>query len=394
MKLVNPTNKRKFDVIVVGTGLAGASAAASLAELGYNVKGFTFHDSPRRAHSIAAQGGINAAKNYKNDGDIGLPPLLRHRQGRRLPVPRGERLPPGRGVASTSSTSASPRACPSPASTAACSTTAPSAAPRSPARSTPGARPASSCCSAPTRRSCTRCRSARSSCTPRPRCSTSSSRTACACGIVARDLITGEIKSWSGHAVLLATGGYGNVFYLSTNAMNCNVTAAWRAHRKGAAVRQPLLHADPPDLHPGERRVPVEAHPHVGVAAQRRPHLGAARSSTTHRPADQIPETDRDYYLERKYPAFGNLVPRDVASRNAKTVVDEGHGVGPLKNGVYLDFADAISRLGERRRRGALRQPLRHVRAHHRREPVPRCRCASTPPPTTRWAGCGSTTTS
>ena len=130
MKLVNPDNKRKFEVIVVGTGLAGASAAASMAQLGYKVKVFTFHDSPRRAHSIAAQGGINAAKNYPNDGDSDLPPLLRHREGRRLPRPRGQRLPPRPGVASTSSTSASPRACPSPASTAACSTTAPSAARR------------------------------------------------------------------------------------------------------------------------------------------------------------------------------------------------------------------------------------------------------------------------
>ena len=186
-----------------------------------------------------------------------------------------------------------------------------------------------------------------SSCTPGPRCSTSSSRTAWPAASSSATSSPARSSSHSAHAVVLATGGYGNVFFLSTNAKDCNVTAAWRAHQQGRPVRQPLLHADPPDLHPGERRVPVEAHADVGVAPQRRPHLGARRTPTTPAPADQIPEDERDYFLERKYPAFGNLVPRDVASRNAKTVVDEGHGVGPLKNGVYLDFADAIDRLGE-----------------------------------------------
>ena len=151
-----------------------------------------------------------------------------------------------------------------------------------------------------------------------------------------------------------------------------NVTAAWRRLQARRVLRQPLLHADPPHVHPGERRLPVQAHADVGVAAQRRPRLGARRSSTTRAPPDQIPEADRDYYLERRYPASATSSPRDVASRAIKREVDEGRGVGPLKNGVYLDFADAIKRLGTGRDRGALRQPLRDVRAHHRREPLRR----------------------
>ena len=168
-----------------------------------------------------------------------------------------------------------------------------------------------------------------------------------AAGIVVRDLITGEVQSCSAHAVVLGTGGYGNVFYLSTNAKAATSPPRGGPHKQGRAVRQPVLHADPPHVHPGERRLPVEAHADVGVAAQRRPGLGARRSSTTPRSPDQIPEDDRDYFLERRYPAFGNLVPRDVASRAIKREVDAGRGVGPLKNGVYLDFAEAIERLGD-----------------------------------------------
>ena len=165
-------------------------------------------------------------------------------------------------------------------------------------------------------------------------------------GIVVRDLVTGEITTDFADAVVLATGGYGNVFYLSTNAKGCNVTAIWRAHRKGALLRQPLLHADPPDLHPGLRRPPVEADPDERVAAQRRPGLGAEGQGRRPRARSDIPEDERDYYLERIYPSFGNLVPRDIASRAAKNVCDEGRGVGPGGLGVYLDFADAIDRLG------------------------------------------------
>ena len=166
-------------------------------------------------------------------------------------------------------------------------------------------------------------------------------------GIVCRNLVTGELESHAGHAVLLCTGGYGTVFYLSTNAVNSNVTAAWRAHKRGALLRQPLLHADPPHLHPRERRPPVEAHADVREPAQRRPRLGAQEPGRP-APADQIPEAERDYYLERRYPSFGNLVPRDVASRAAKAVCDEGRGVGETGLSVYLDFADAIKRLGRR----------------------------------------------
>ena len=179
-----------------------------------------------------------------------------------------------------------------------------------------------------------------------------------------------RVPSHAAHAVVLATGGYGNVFFLSTNAMACNVTAAWRAHREGAAFANPCYTQIHPTCIPQTDDVPVEAHADVGVAAQRRPGVGAARTPTTTAPPDQIPEAERDYYLERLYPSFGNLAPRDIASRAAKRAVDSGRGVGPLKNGVYLDFADAIARLGERRRQGALREPVRDVRADHRREPV------------------------
>ena len=212
-------------------------------------------------------------------------------------------------------------------------------------------------------------------------------------GIVARDLVTGEISTHFADAVVLATGGYGNVFYLSTNAKGSNATAIWRAHKRGALLRQPLLHADPPDLHPGQRRLPVEAHADERVAAQRRPRVGAQGARRRPATRGEIPEDERDYYLERIYPAFGNLVPRDIASRAAKNVCDEGRGVGPGGLGVYLDFADAIERLGRHGRRGQVRQPLRHVRADHRRGPLRGRRCASTRPSTTRWAACGSTTT-
>ena len=273
MKLVNPANKRKFTVLVVGTGLAGAAAAATLAELGYQVKCFTFHDSPRRAHSIAAQGGINAAKNYKNDGDSiyrlfydtvkGGDFRARESNVYRLAqvsvdiidqcvaqgVPFAREYGGLLDNRSFGGAQVSPHLLrPGPDR------------PAAPARRLPGAHAAGV---ARPGRAAHQDRAARRGHQGRR-----------GVGIVTRDITTGEVKSWSGHATLLCTGGYGNAFYLSTNAMNSNATAAWRAHKKGAAVRQPLLHADPPDLHPGERRVPVEAHPHVGVAAQRRAHLG------------------------------------------------------------------------------------------------------------------------
>ncbi len=316
MKLVNPANKRKFDIIVVGTGLAGASAAATLGELGYNVQGLHV---PR----LAPPGPLHRRPGRHQRGQelpgrrrLRLPPLLRHREGRRLPLPRGQRLPAGRGVGQHHRPVRRPGRALRPGVRRPARQPLASAAPRSAAPSTPGARPASSSCSAPTRQLAHQIglgtvtalqphRDARRRRGRRPGAPASSSAT---CSPARSQL-------HSAHAVVLATGGYCNVFFLSTNAMACNVTAAWRAHRRGAPVRQPLLHADPPDVHPVQRRVPVEAHADVGVAAQRRPHLGAAKADDTRRP-DQIPEDERDYFLERKYPSFGNLVPRDVASRN------------------------------------------------------------------------------
>ncbi|MEZ5145114.1 MAG: fumarate reductase/succinate dehydrogenase flavoprotein subunit [Acidimicrobiales bacterium] len=345
MKLVNPNNKRKFDVIVVGTGLAGAAASASLAQLGYNVKTFTFHDSPRRAHSIAAQGGINAAKNYKNDGDSiyrlfydtvkGGDFRARESNVYRLAqvsvniidqcVAQG--VPFAReygglldnrsfGGAQVSRTFY--------------------------ARGQTGQQLLLGAYQAlmeqvykGTVRLYTK--------TEMLDVVVKDGR---ACGIVTRDLGTGEITSHSAHAVVLCTGGYSNAFYLSTNAMNCNVTAAWRAHRKGAAFANPCY----TQIHPTCIPASDEFQSKLTLMSESLRNDGRIWVPTAFdddRPAGQIPESERDYYLERKYPAFGNLVPRDVASRNAKTVVDEGRGIGPLKNGVYLDFSDAINRLGE-----------------------------------------------
>ena len=342
------------------------------AELGYNVKVITFHDSPRRAHSIAAQGGINAAKNYPNDGDSvyrlfydtikggdyrsreanvyrlaqvsvdiidqcvaqGVPfareygGLLDNRSlRRRAGVAHVLRAGPDRPAA---------------------------AARRVPGADAPGARGQ-------------RARSTRA-----PRCSTSSSRTAAPPASCAATSNTGEVFSMSGHAVVLATGGYGNAFYLSTNAKNSNVTAAWRAAEAGRVLRQPLLHADPPHVHPGERRLPVEAHADVGVVAQRRPRLGA-EADGRHALARPDPR-GRPRLLPRAPLPVVRQPRRRATSRRARSSARStpGRGVGPLKNGVYLDFARRDRAPRPRRDRGALRQPLRDVRAHHRRGPVRR----------------------
>jgi len=324
MKLVNPANKRKFTVIVVGTGLAGASAAASLAELGYHVECFTFHDSPRRAHSIAAQGGINAAKNYKNDGDSvhrlaevsvdiidqcvaqGVPfareygGLLDNRSFGGAQVSRtfyargqtGQQLLLGAYQALMQQVSLG-----------------------------------------------------RVNLHTKTELIDVVVKDGVAAGIVTRDLIDGEIRAWSGHATLLCTGGYGNVFYLSTNAMNSNVTAAWRAHRKGAAFANPCFTQIHPTCIPASEETQSKL-TLMSESLRNDGRIWVPKNPDDNRPPDQIPEEDRDYFLERKYPAFGNLVPRDVASRNAKTAVDEGRGVGPIKNGVYLDFSESIERLG------------------------------------------------
>ncbi len=344
-KLVNPANKRKFKIIVVGTGLAGASAAATLAELGYQVDAFTFHDSPRRAHSIAAQGGINAAKNYKGDGDSihrlfydtikGGDFRAREANVHRLAevsvdiidqmVAQG--VPFAReygglldnrsfGGAQVSRTFY--------------------------ARGQTGQQLLLGAYQQLARqvglggvRLFNRVEVVD--------IVVIDGRTA---GIVVRDLLTGEITSHAANAVVLATGGYGNVFFLSTNAMLCNVTAIWRAHRKGAAFANPCY----TQIHPTCIPQSDEFQSKLTLMSESLRNDGRVwvpKDADDRRPPDQIPEDARDYYLERIYPSFGNLAPRDIASRAAKRAVDSGRGVGPLKNGVYLDFSEAIGRLGQ-----------------------------------------------
>jgi len=345
VKLVNPNNKRKFKVIVVGTGLAGASAAATLAELGYQVDAFTFHDSPRRAHSIAAQGGINAAKNYQGDGDSvhrlfydtikGGDFRAREANVHRLAevsvniidqmVAQG--VPFAReygglldnrsfGGAQVSRTFY--------------------------ARGQTGQQLLLGAYQQLARqvglggvRLFNR--------TELVDVVTVEGRAA---GIVVRDLMTGEVTSHAAHAVVLATGGYGNAFFLSTNAMACNVTAAWRAHRKGAYFANPCY----TQIHPTCIPQSDEFQSKLTLMSESLRNDGRVwvpKNPDETRGAADIPEEDRDYYLERLYPSFGNLAPRDISSRAAKRLVDKGQGVGPLKNGVYLDFADAIARLGK-----------------------------------------------
>lgn len=345
MKLVNPANKRKHSVIVVGTGLAGASAAATMGELGYHVKAFCFQDSPRRAHSIAAQGGINAAKNYQGDGDSiyrlfydtvkGGDFRSRESNVYRLAeesvniidqaVAQG--VPFARdygglldnrsfGGAQVSRTFY--------------------------ARGQTGQQLLLGAYSALSRQI-------------EAGTVEMHSRTEMldlvlvdgkAKGIVTRNLVTGEVRSWAADAVVLATGGYGNVFYLSTNAMGCNVTAAHRAHKKGAGMANPCY----TQIHPTCIPVSGDYQSKLTLMSESLRNDGRVwvpLKVGDKRPPEQIPEDERDYYLERKYPSFGNLVPRDIASRSAKSVCDEGRGVAETGLGVYLDFADAIKRLGK-----------------------------------------------
>ncbi|MGA1522966.1 MAG: fumarate reductase/succinate dehydrogenase flavoprotein subunit [Planctomycetota bacterium] len=345
VKLVNPANKRKYKVLVVGTGLAGGSAAATLGELGYQVEAFTFHDSPRRAHSIAAQGGINAAKNYKGDGDSVFRLFYDTVKGgdfraREANVYRlaqvsvniidqcvAQGVPFAReyggyldnrsfGGAQVSRTFY--------------------------ARGQTGQQLLIGCYQALERQ---------------VKAGTVKMRTrkemldvvvvdGHAKGIITRDLVTGKIERHYGDAVVLATGGYGNVFYLSTNAMNCNVTAAFRAYRRGAAFANPCY----TQIHPTCIPVSGDYQSKLTLMSESLRNDGriwVPKAIGDKRAAADIPESERDYYLERKYPSFGNLSPRDIASRAAKEVCDEGRGVGPGGLGVYLDFADSIRRLGE-----------------------------------------------
>src|SRR6187200_2550360 len=342
--LVSPNNKQRLDVIVVGTGLAGASAAATLGELGYNVKCFTFHDSPRRAHSIAAQGGINAAKNYQNDGDSVFRLFYDTVKGGDYRAREGNvyRL--------------------AEVSTAIIDQCV--------AQGVPFAREYGGLLS------------------NRSFGGTQVQRTFYAAGqtgqqlligayqalerqvalgnvkmytrhemldivkidgkargIIARDLVTGNLERHFGHAVLICSGGYGNVFYLSTNAMGCNVTAAWKAHKKGAWFGNPCFTQIHPTCIPvtGDHQSKLTL---MSESLRNDGRIWVPKAKNDNRKPADIPEGERDYYLERRYPAFGNLVPRDVASRAAKERCDAGYGVGTSKQAVYLDYADAISRLG------------------------------------------------
>jgi succinate dehydrogenase / fumarate reductase flavoprotein subunit len=345
VNLVNPANKRRLDVIVIGTGLAGASAAASLGEMGYNVKAFCFQDSPRRAHSIAAQGGINAAKNYQNDGDSVFRLFYDTVKG-------GDYRAREANVHRLAEVSAA-------------------IIDQCVAQGVPFAREYGGLLS------------------NRSFGGTQVQRTFYAAGqtgqqlllgaysalerqvalgtvkmysrhemldvvvidgkargIIARNLVTGELERHFGHAVLLCSGGYGNVFYLSTNAMGSNVTAAWKAHRKGAYFGNPCF----TQIHPTCIPVSGDHQSKLTLMSESLRNDGRIwvpkQKNDTRKPQD-IPEEERDYYLERRYPAFGNLVPRDVASRAAKERCDEGYGVGTTKMAVYLDFKDAIIRYGK-----------------------------------------------
>ncbi|GHE38202.1 fumarate reductase/succinate dehydrogenase flavoprotein subunit [Sphingobacterium griseoflavum] len=352
MKLVNPANKRKFTILVVGTGLAGASAAASLAELGYNVKTFCYQDSPRRAHSIAAQGGINAAKNYQNDGDSVFRLFYDTIKGgdyraREANVYRlaevsvniidqcvAQGVPFAReygglldnrsfGGAQVSRTFY--------------------------ARGQTGQQLLLGAYSALNRQ----IKKGKVKSYTRHEMLDLVKIDGHARGIITRDMITGKIESHEGHAVLLCTGGYGNVFFLSTNAMGCNVTAAWRAHKRGAYFANPCYTQIHPTCipvtgdHQSKLTLMSESLRNDGrVWVPKTKELSEKLRTGALNPAE-IKEEDRDYFLERKYPSFGNLVPRDVASRNAKEMVDDGRGVGKSGVAVFLDFADAIKRLGK-----------------------------------------------
>ena len=345
VKLVNPANRRKYDIIVIGTGLAGGGAAAALGELGYNVKVFTYNDSSRRAHSIAAQGGINAAKNYPNDGDSifrlfydtikGGDYRSREANVYRLAQVSNEIIdqmtaqgvPFAReygglldnrsfGGAQVSRTFY--------------------------ARGQTGQQLLLAAYQALARQ----VDKGQVELFTRSEMLELVLKDGTAAGVVVRDLVTGEMTSHSAHAVVLATGGYSNVYFLSTNAMNCNGTAIWRAYRKGAFFADPSFTQIHPtcipasDEHQSKLTLMSESLRNDG-------RIWVPKSADDKRPPNEIPEGDRDYYLERIYPAFGNLAPRDVASRAAMRMIDDGKGIGPLQNGVYLDFADAISRLGK-----------------------------------------------
>lgn len=346
LKLVNPANKRKYNIIVVGSGLAGASAAASLGELGYNVKCFCFQDSPRRAHSIAAQGGINAAKNYQNDGDSVYRLFYDTVKGgdfraREANVYRlaqisvsiidqcvAQGVPFAREYGGTLENRSFGGA---------------QVSRTFYARGQTGQQLLLGAYQALERQ----IDLGTVKMFPRTEMLDLIVVDGVARGIVARNLVTGKIDIHIGDAVILGTGGYGNVYYLSTNAKGSNVTAAWRAHKRGALFANPCF----TQIHPTCIPVSGDYQSKLTLMSESLRNDGriwVPRKAGDKRSPDQIPDAERDYYLERRYPSFGNLVPRDVASRNAKAVCDEGRGVGETGLGVYLDFTDSIKRLGKK----------------------------------------------
>lgn len=344
-KLVNPANKRGIDIIVVGTGLAGASAAASLAEMGYNVKAFFYQDSARRAHSIAAQGGINASKNYQNDGDSDYRLYFdtlkggdyRAREGNtyRLAELSGniidqcvaQGVPFAREYGGLLSNRSFGGAQVSRTFYAAGQT---------------GQQLLLGAYQAMERQVAL----GKVTSYARHEMMDLVIVDGKARGIIARDMVTGKLERFSGHAVLLCTGGYGNVFFLSTNAMGCNVTAAWKVHQKGAYMANPCFVQVHPTCIPvsGDHQSKLTL---MSESLRNDGRIWVPKKKGDERRANDIPEDERDYYLERRYPAFGNLVPRDVASRNAKERCDAGYGVGSSKQAVYLDFSSAIMRYGK-----------------------------------------------
>ncbi|HUM02104.1 MAG TPA: fumarate reductase/succinate dehydrogenase flavoprotein subunit [Thermoanaerobaculia bacterium] len=345
MKLVNPANKRKYTVIMVGSGLAGASGAASLAELGYNVLCFCYQDSPRRAHSIAAQGGINAAKNYQNDGDSVYRLFYDTIKGgdfraREANVHRLAEVSVN--IIDQCVAQGVPFAREYGGALANRSFGGAQVSRTFYARGQTGQQLLIGAYQALERqiglgtvKMFTRHEMLELVVVDgRAR------------GIVTRDMVTGAVESWAADAVVLATGGYGNVFYLSTNAKGCSTTAIWRAYKKGAGFANPCY----TQIHPTCIPVTGEHQSKLTLMSESLRNDGRIwvplKKGDTRAPGD-IPEAERDYYLERKYPSYGNLAPRDIASRAAKQVCDEGRGVGKTGLGVYLDFADAIARLGE-----------------------------------------------
>lgn len=350
LQLVNPANKRHFRIIVVGTGLAGASAASSLAELGYKVDCFCFHDSPRRAHSIAAQGGINAAKNYQNDGDSVFRLFYDTIKGgdfraREANVYRLAQL--SGAIIDQCAAQGVPFAREYGGLLANRSFGGALVSRTFYARGQTGQQLLLGAYQA-------LCRQIRAGAVSMNTYSEMLDLVVvggCARGIVVRNLLSGEISAHAGDAVVLATGGYSNVFFLSTNAKNCNATAIFRAYKKGAAFANPCFtQIHPTSIIPsGHRQAKLTL---MSESLRNDGRVWVPKTQHDKRRPDQIPEEERDYFLERKYPSYGNLAPRDISSRSAKAVCDEGHGVGPTGIGVYLDFRDAVQRMGKERIKG------------------------------------------